>query len=59
MGIDLRWEDELGNSIEEVGDPKNIFASLIDKTNKSELICIRFIERYEDTVLINYKFPYL
>lgn len=57
MGIDLRWEDELGNSIEEVYDPKNIFASLIDKTDKSELICIRFIERYGDTVFNQLQIP--
>jgi hypothetical protein len=58
MGVDLRWEDERGDTIEEIYDSKNIFARLLD-INKSEMICFRFIDRYGDTIFNQLQIPVL
>jgi hypothetical protein len=59
MGIDLAWEDETGKSLESVGDPRNLFAHALENTDLSGTICLRFIDRYGNTVFNQAQIPVL
>jgi len=49
MGIDARIEDENGQCIEELGDPKELVAVLLPRYDDTTSNCMRFIDAYGDT----------
>ncbi len=59
MGIDLHWEDERGNLLENVDDPHNIFARFIIHAQLSQTVCLRFIDEYGNTVFNQLQIPTL
>jgi len=59
MGIDLFWEDERGKSLGTVTDEKNLFARLLVNSKLDGTVCLRFIDRYGDTVFNQLQIPSL
>ncbi|GLI37285.1 hypothetical protein KI811_18400 [Geobacter hydrogenophilus] len=49
MGIDARIEDENGQCIEELGDPKELVVVLLPRYDDNTSNCMRFIDPYGDT----------
>ena len=59
MGIDLHWEDENGEMRQMVSDD-GFFVSELINASKAELsVCLRFIDRFGDTVFNQAQLPYL
>jgi hypothetical protein len=50
MGFDIRLEDERGELVESVGDPTNILPKLLPLPEDDSFSCLRYIDRYGDTV---------
>ena len=59
MGIDLYWEDEEGNVLSSVDDPKFIFARFLATAQLSNTTCLRFIDQYGDTIFNQLQTPVL
>ena len=59
MGIDARIEDENGQSIEELGDPKDLVAVLLPRHDDNSSNCMRFIDPYGDTTFNRAQMPIL
>ena len=50
MGFDIRLEDEHGQQLGEVGDPRNLLHRLLPPSADASFSCLRFIDPYGDTV---------
>jgi hypothetical protein len=59
MGIDLYWEDYSGKSLGDVSDEKNLFANALEDGHLDGKVCLRFIDRYGDTVFNQLQIPAL
>jgi len=59
MGIDVRWEDESGNQLEEIPDPKNHLGFALTLSPLEKTVCLRFIDPYGDTVFNRQQIPVL
>jgi len=59
MGVDLQWIDENGKSLRSVLDPSSEFARLLDGSDLSNTLCLRFIDRYADTIFNQLQAPVL
>ncbi len=57
MGIDIRWENESGNQLEEISDPKNYFGFALALSPLEKTVCLRFIDPYGDTVFNQQQIP--
>ena len=57
MGVDLKWEGEFGDIIEEIHDPKKDFVRLLRKSDISETHCLQYIDFYGDTVFNRMQIP--
>jgi len=59
MGIDLSWKDEEGKSLGNVNDEKNLFANALGNADLEDTVCLRFIDRYGDTIFNQLQVPIL
>jgi hypothetical protein len=50
MGIDLRWEDEKGEQLAELGDPGCLVARFLPPFDARDFHCLRFVDPAGDTV---------
>lgn len=50
MGIDLRWENERGEPLGELGDPGFLVMRFLPPFDASEFPCLRFVDPAGDTV---------
>ena len=50
MGIDLRWEDESGNQLGELLDPRALVGRLLPDFEAQDFPCLRFVDPCGDTV---------
>src|SRR6185436_14408600 len=50
MGIDLRWEDENGEQLAELGDPGFLVARFLPPFDAREFHCLRFVDPAGETV---------
>jgi len=50
MGIDLRWEDEKGEKLAELGDPGFLVARFLPPFDAPDFHCLRFVDPAGDTV---------
>jgi hypothetical protein len=57
MGVDLRWENEDGRSIEEILDPEMCISHFLLKTDLTGTTCLRFIDPYGDTAFNQRQIP--
>ena len=58
MGINMRWEDERGEVMAELLDPDSFLARWLSKS-PADSVCLRFIDRYGDTVFNQLQIPFL
>jgi hypothetical protein len=49
MGLVLKLQDEWGDVLEEIADPKDLLGPYIPPINDESYHCLRFIDRYGDT----------
>jgi hypothetical protein len=59
MGVDLKWENEDGRTIEEVLDPQMCISHLVLQTDLTRTACLRFIDPYGDTTFNQLQIPIL
>ena len=59
MGIDLNWERDDGELIEQVCDQQNVLARRSDDLAKQPLVCLAFLDPYGDTVFNQNQLPVL
>ena len=59
MGIDVRLENERGESLEILGDPDNLTEKLLADEADGHLVCLRFIDPYGDTLFNSLQLPIL
>ena len=59
MGIDLNFQDENGELIEQVADLNGDFANFIGKFRDESFACLRFLDPYGDTVFNQSQLPVL
>jgi hypothetical protein len=59
MGIDARIENENGQCIEELGDPKELVEVLLPRYDDNASNCMRFIDPYGDTTFNTLQMPIL
>ena len=59
MGIDLHWESESGETRQMVSDDGFFVSALIDASKKEEGVCLRFVDRFGDTVFNQAQLPHL
>lgn len=59
MGITIRWENEFGKLLEEVGDPRSCLALSLALSTLEDTVCLRFIDLYGDTVFNQQQIPVL
>jgi hypothetical protein len=59
MGIDVIWQSEFGNKLDSMGDPNSHLPHLLERTDIGSTCCLRFIDRYGDTVFNRYQIPTL
>jgi hypothetical protein len=59
MGIDARIEDENGQCIEELYDPKGLVAVLLPRYDDNTSNCMMFIDPYGDTTFNRPQMPIL
>ena len=52
MGIDIRWEKEFGERLEEIPDPRNCFSCALALSSLEDIVCLRFIDPYGNTVFV-------
>lgn len=57
MGINIRWENETGNQLEEIPDPKNHFGFALALSPLDRTVCLRFIDPYGNTVFNQQQIP--
>jgi hypothetical protein len=57
MGIDFRWEDENGEQLEEILDPKNFLGLALSLSDLKETTCLRFVDPYGHTVFNQWQIP--
>jgi hypothetical protein len=57
MGIDIRWENESGNPLEEITDPEDILVLALQLLPLERTNCLRFIDFYGDTVFNQQQIP--
>jgi hypothetical protein len=50
MGIDLRWEDENGEQLAELGDREFLVARFLPPFDAPDFPCLRFVDPAGDTV---------
>jgi hypothetical protein len=50
MGIDLRWEDERGEQLAELGDPGHLVRRFLPPCDSTNSPCLRFVDPAGDTV---------
>lgn len=50
VGFDMRLENEKGDRIDEVGDPRNLLGRLLPSPKDESFACLRFVDPYGDTV---------
>lgn len=50
MGIDLRWEDERGEQLAELHDPRYLVARFLPPFDSPDFPCSRFVDPAGDTV---------
>ena len=50
MGIDLRWENEKGEPLAELGDPGFLVARFLPPFDARDFHCLRFVDPAGDTV---------
>jgi len=50
MGIDIRLENERGEKLEEIHDPRNCLGLALRVSLLDNTVCLRFIDLYGDTV---------
>ncbi len=49
MGLTIRLQNESGDTIEEVFDPKDLLGPHLPLPNDESCQCLRFIDRFGDT----------
>ena len=59
MGIDARLQDERGAVIRELLDPKSLVPRLLPEHNNASTVCLRFVDRYGDTMFNQVQIPVL
>ncbi len=57
MGIDIRWENERGEKLEEIPDPRHCLGLALGLLSLDNTICLRFIDPYGDTVFNQWQIP--
>lgn len=50
MGIDIRWENERGEKLDEIPDPRDYLGLALGVSLLDNTVCLRFIDPYGDTV---------
>jgi hypothetical protein len=50
MGIDLRWEDERGEQLAELGDPGHLVGRFLPPSDSTDFSCLRFVDPAGDTI---------
>jgi hypothetical protein len=50
MGIELRWEDERGEPLAELGDPGFLVVRFLPPFDARDFHCLRFVDPAGDTV---------
>ena len=59
MGIDVRIQDERGEVIRELPDPRSLLLRLLRQLSGKESACVRFIDPYGDTYFNQLQMPVL
>jgi hypothetical protein len=59
MGIDLRWEDERGSVLAELGDPGFLVARFLPPFDARDFHCLKFVDPAGDTVFNQVQIPEL
>jgi hypothetical protein len=49
MGIDVELQDEMGKSVQRIGDPQSLLARALPDARDETFVCLRFIDPYGDT----------
>ena len=57
MGIDILWENESGDQLEEILDSRNYFGLALTLSSQEETVCLRFIDHYGNTVFNQRQIP--
>ena len=57
MGVDLHWENERGELLGGVDDPRNLVVQLVAVANPERSRCLRFIDPYGDTYFNQMQIP--
>lgn len=50
MGIDVRWENERGERLDDLPDPAHLVGRFLPPTYATEFPCLRFVDPAGDTV---------
>jgi hypothetical protein len=59
MGLAIRLKSEGGRIVGEVLDPKNLLSRVLPEADDEAYACLRFIDRYGDTVFNRLQMPTL
>lgn len=57
MGLDIILESEDGQKIDSVGDPANILHRILPSHEDISSPCLRFVDRYGDTIFNTLQMP--
>ncbi len=57
MGIEIRWENERGEMLEEILDPGGYLSLALGLAALDETVCLRFIDPYGNTVFNQQQIP--
>ena len=57
MGVDLKWQDENGESLGGVGDSRNEFSRALSSEDLAGTTCLRFIDLYGDALFNQLQIP--
>lgn len=59
MGIDVKWEDERGHTIETIGDAQGHFSRVVQTADLGQTMCLRFLDPWGDTTFNQAHIPVL